>query len=44
MKRILMKRSKLRKEKYKIYDSRIKGTPVSVMELNSGLGVNRLRD
>jgi len=35
MKSILMKRSKLKKGKYKIYGSCIKGTPRSEMELNS---------
>ena len=34
MKSILMKRSKLRKEKYKIYVSSIKEAPGSEMELN----------
>ena len=34
MKNILNKRSKLRKEKYKVYGSRIKGVPGSEMELN----------
>ena len=34
MNKILMKRSKLRKEKYKIYGSSIKGVPGSRMELN----------
>ena len=34
MKSFLIKRSKLRKEKYKIYGSSIKGAPGSRMELN----------
>jgi hypothetical protein len=34
MKSILMKRSYLRKEKYKIYGSSIKGAPGSEMELS----------
>jgi hypothetical protein len=34
MKSILNKHSKLRKEKYKIYDSSMKGTPGSKVELN----------
>jgi len=34
-----MKRSKLKKEKYKIYGSRIKGTPGSEMEPNPVLGI-----
>jgi hypothetical protein len=34
MKSVLMKRSKLRKEKYKICDSSIKGVPGIEMELN----------
>jgi hypothetical protein len=34
MKNILVKMSKLRKEKYKIYGWRIKGAPGSGMELN----------
>jgi hypothetical protein len=35
MKNILMKRSKLKKKKYKMYDSSIKGTPGSRKELNT---------
>ena len=35
VKNILMKRSKLRKERYKIYGLSIKGTPGSEIELNS---------
>lgn len=34
MESILMKKGKLRKEKYKIYGSSIKGTPGSEMELS----------
>jgi hypothetical protein len=34
MKSILNKHSKLRKEKYKMYGSNIKGAPGSEMELN----------
>jgi hypothetical protein len=34
MKSFLMKCSKLRKEKYKMYGSRVKGAPGSRMELN----------
>ena len=34
MKSVLIKHSKLRKEKYKMYGSKSKGAPGSVMELN----------
>jgi hypothetical protein len=34
MKNVLMKRSKLKKEKYKIYSSSIKGAPGSRMKSN----------
>ena len=44
MKRILIKHSKLRKEKYKICCSNIKETPGSRMELNPVCeAINRLR-
>jgi hypothetical protein len=44
VKTVLMKRSKLRKEKYKMYDSCYKGVPASKMELNPVFKeINRLR-
>jgi hypothetical protein len=43
-KRSLNKHSKLRKAKYKLYGSSIKGIPGSEMEQNAVLGNNRLRE
>ena len=42
MKNILNKHSKLRKEKYKIYGSSIKGAPGSEMEMNPMFKDNKL--
>lgn len=45
MKSVLMKRSKLRKENYKMYDSSNKKTPGRAMELNPVIKeINRLRE
>jgi hypothetical protein len=45
MKNVFIKRNKLRKEKYKMYGSSIKGAPGCGMKLNPVFKeINRLRD